>query len=119
MQIIPVELSKGSFIVRQNGKTLSFLGDGTTPTLSPGWTPIRILVGLPKLTVLQLQHDNGQLALWFLDSNFHFITNDAAMLAEEIRTAAIDQIPTFPDVPWEEIRHSSALKAILRKKKRA
>jgi hypothetical protein len=86
MQVIPVEESDGGFHVVIDGRTLPLRGPG----LGQGWSPERLLVGSPEVSLLQLRNTDGRAAVWFMDSEFSFLANEFSQLPDAARAGLVD-----------------------------
>jgi hypothetical protein len=71
--------------------------------LISGWTPVRVLIGLGAVSIMQLRHDNGAPSVWFLDRDFRYFTNEFAQLPETIQRVVTEAQPAYPEIAWDEI----------------
>ncbi|WP_428391093.1 hypothetical protein [Lichenicoccus sp.] len=51
------------------------MGGAPVSTLQPGWSPVGLQTGLPPFYLLELRHDSGQDAVWYLTDQLAFITH--------------------------------------------
>lgn len=62
--------------------------DGGKPVehFNEGWTPTFLYIGFEPVFVLQLKHDNGTVADWFLDHNFNRVSGSFDLLPEALKS---------------------------------
>jgi hypothetical protein len=69
------------------------LADRVMPSLqplAPGWRAVRLLTLTSPLLILELVHENGDTAVWYLDRSPAFLTNQATGLRDRPRAQLRD-----------------------------
>ena len=92
MEIFGVKSDGDKFFVETASGIIHICGPRGGPLpLLPGWAPVVALKQAEALCILGLRRDGGEVAAWFLDQNYRFLTNDANDLSkvarEELRRA--------------------------------
>jgi len=62
-----------------------------------------VLTGLREVSIMQLRHESGALGEWFFDRDFRYFGNLLANLPETCQRTVTDALPTYPEIPWDEI----------------
>ncbi len=110
MQVVPVERAGDRHFVRVSEHLTRLANsDGGPLPLLPGWEPRRVLLGIGRVSIAELENtERSQLAIWFLDRNLRFWTNTFANLPSEAQHEVTAAVPSYPTVPWDDIKPSEA-----------
>lgn len=99
----------GKYIVEHSGEViaLGWPGGGALPLIQ-GWLPKRVhLFNDWPIRVLELENDTGQEAVWFLNTDFVYLTNDFEKLPQEIRKCVQTSVGQSLTMMWREFAVSS------------
>ena len=61
-------------------------------SFTPGWHPIVLIDLNLEVYLLELVHENGQRATWFLDSEYNHLTDCVALLPPRLRSSLLDTL---------------------------
>lgn len=87
MQLLTIERRDGVWhLGSESGMRAVYQGDAPVVGFNPGWSPDFAVMITYNLVLLALRHEDGRLALWFLDERLRFFSNDVSQLPEETRT---------------------------------
>ncbi len=97
MKILRVAADGDWFSVQSEAGTVRLRTlDGEALPLLAGWSPAVVLRGPAEVCVLGLKHDDGRMAVWFLDRDFRFFANSIGELSvaaqQELRRELRDGI---------------------------
>ncbi|WP_419728639.1 hypothetical protein [Lichenicola sp.] len=81
---LPVHARDGRFMIGATG--LIVLQGGAPAVLHPGWQPLRICTLAFPVLILELSHESGAAAVWYLDHRGEFIGHQATTLHPAART---------------------------------
>ncbi len=81
----PVALRDGGFHVVLDGHAVPLLMTGTiVPQFLPGWRASHLYTGFAPLFLLELAHDDGRCATWFLDQRMQHVGDRVESLPREL-----------------------------------
>ena len=97
----PVSYRDGIYQVTDNDGIMRPITMGGAPvsTLQPGWSPVGLQTGLPPFHLLELRHDSGQDAVWYMTDELAFITHTTVHFGN-VRTdeAVAHLLPLLRDI---------------------
>ena len=77
--------------------------DGHSLPLLPGWTPTKVIAGHSPIQVLELLREDGQRAVWFLDAEFAFITNNILSLSDRDQLSLLEDVERARKTIWQQL----------------
>ncbi len=78
----PLLVQDGGFHIRLAGEAVPLLMHGEiVPHFLPGWRASHLYTGFAPLFLLELIHDDGRQATWFLDYRMHHVGDSVAALS--------------------------------------
>ena len=81
----PLFLQDGGFHLRLDGDAIPLLMQGkVVPAFLPGWRASHLYMGIAPLFLLELLHDDGRTATWFLDWRMHHMGDSVEQLTIEL-----------------------------------
>ncbi len=81
----PLFVQDGGFHLRLAGDAIPLLMQGeVVPRLLPGWRASHLYMGFAPLFLLELLHDDGRTATWFLDWRMHHMGDRVDQLTPEL-----------------------------------
>jgi hypothetical protein len=104
MPVYGVENQDGQYVAcRERHSTPLRGGDGRPIALLPGWIPTKVIAGHDAIQVLELQHDDGQRAVWFLDAEFTFVSNSVLGLSDHDRQSVLADVKRVRRTVWQQL----------------
>jgi hypothetical protein len=87
MQLLTIEHRDGAWhLGSEDGMRAIHQGDAPVAGFNPGWRPDFAVMVAYNIVLLALRHEDGRLALWFLDERLRLFSNDVSQLPEDTRT---------------------------------
>ncbi len=81
----PLLVRDGGFHLRLDGEPVPLLMQGkVVPSFLPGWRASHLYMGFAPLFLLELLHDDGRTATWFLDWRMHRMGDSVEQLTPEL-----------------------------------
>ncbi len=81
----PLFVQDGGLHLRLDGNAIPLLMQGkVVPCLLPGWRASQLYMGFAPLFLLELLHDDGRTATWFLDWRMHHMGDSVDQLTPEL-----------------------------------
>ena len=81
----PLFMQDGGFHLRLDGEAVPLLMQGeVVPCFLPGWRASHLYMGFAPLFLLELLHDDGRTATWFLDWRMHHMGDSVDQLTIEL-----------------------------------
>ncbi len=81
----PLLVQDGGFHLRLDGDAIPLLMQGkVVPCFLPGWRASHLYMGFAPLFLLELLHDDGRTATWFLDWRMHHMGDSVDQLTTEL-----------------------------------
>jgi hypothetical protein len=81
-------------MITSGGERASFL---------PGWTPRMVLGGIGDVSILDVVHEGGARAAWYLDAEFGFIGNRTSALDVNARAILLEAAKQSMQVAWHQL----------------
>ena len=98
---LPVHEQDGRFLIGATG--LVVLQDDGPAVLHPGWRPLRVCTLAFPVLILELQHESGAAAVWYLDHRGEFIGHQATILHSAARDQLARVIRPLFDQLWRSL----------------
>ena len=101
MPVWPVSYRDGIYQVTDGDGVMRPITMGGAPvsTLQPGWSPVGLQTGLPPFHLLELRHDSGQDAVWYLTDELAFITHTTVHFGQARTDEAVARLlPLLRDI---------------------
>ena len=107
MAVFEVEHSGGYWRVRTGAETVPLRMAGQpVAALVPGWQAKFVYAGFAPIYLLELAHDNGDRATWFLDATMNRLGGELEELPAETRSLLSQKYLEVSQAPWRSLMTS-------------